>query len=130
MRQIAPDLRDNILLLADTYRRITGRKETGLAFACYGSGYFLSQLRAGECSFGIGKYDQVIYWFEHNWPEGHAMPRLIDPTHQQETKSHGTKPRQGREAASRKKSSTKTGIGKKGRKGSGSKARHQKSHEG
>lgn len=76
MEQIFPICRNNILELARAYCRITGNNRGTLSRKLRGDMRFLDELSKHKAGMTIKKYDENMQWFEHNWPEGHTMPKF------------------------------------------------------
>ena len=110
VRPIATDLVRNLVNLAEAYAAATGVKVSTVGRHTHGTSTFYSDLASGHASCTLRKYDDLIAWFEANWPEGHAMPSLTDPKHYPtKRKLHGTEAK----GRTKGKSSEKGRTGKK-----------------
>ena len=78
---IAPKLRRNILTMATAYARLSGMKMSGVSRCCRnGNARFLDQL-AADPQFGMTTvaYDDMMAWFQENWPKGAERPEINEP---------------------------------------------------
>lgn len=75
MIEATPILRGNLLALAEAFVAATGRTEEAVARAAHGDPPFFRRLREGQ-GFTARKYDDVIGWFDANWPRDVEMPKL------------------------------------------------------
>jgi len=69
-------IRENLLAIAKAYSAAEGISLTTTSKRAYGHSKFLSEFAAGRKSLSIQKCEQVLNWFEANWPEGAAWPHL------------------------------------------------------
>lgn len=89
--RIEPILRDNLLLLARAYAQARDVKMVTISTLAYGEAPFFDMLieqerleseapdaeRVGrKGSFTVRKYDEVVAWFDTNWPPGIEKPKL------------------------------------------------------
>jgi hypothetical protein len=81
VQPIAPGLVKNLVGLSKAYAEATGVKITTVGTNSTKTASFYSDLESGKTSCTLRKYDLLTKWFEENWPEGHAMPKLEDPPH-------------------------------------------------
>lgn len=75
MNLATPILRKNLLALADAYVAATGRTMEAVARAAHGDPPFFDRLRNGD-GFTTRKHDDVLKWFDQNWPKGVERPAL------------------------------------------------------
>lgn len=84
--KFAPVLADNLMKLVTHYMaarapRISKVSLRSVSRQAHGDPPFFEKLMAGECSFTIRKYDEMIDWFDTNWPTNTKRPKLVDPRH-------------------------------------------------
>ena len=78
---IAQTLVDNLVMLAKAFADATKVKITTVGTNSTKTASFYVDLESGKTSCTLRKYDLLTAWFSENWPEGHVMPMLKDPTH-------------------------------------------------
>lgn len=76
MKQISPVMRDNIVRLAKAFAKERGIKLATLSRLIRGDMYFLKNYSRGKISVTTKKYDEIMQWFEDNWPETIPMPPI------------------------------------------------------
>ena len=83
---IEPALRQNMIVLARAYAEAKGVKLGTVSAYAHGDTPFFDGLIAqakgkgpGRMSFTIRKYDQVMAWFDANWPDGLEKPFVWQP---------------------------------------------------
>lgn len=95
---IEPIARNNLILLAQKYKEITGKTMNTIGRYAHGDAPFFDDLMRrhskwikegkpirseqdtkGSVTFRV--YDKVLSWFKNNWPEGEEFPVLADLTH-------------------------------------------------
>lgn len=79
---ISPICRQNILVLARAYvkRRKPQLKLSSISSLAHGDPLAFDKLAAGKkASITVRKYDEVMAWFEANWPENMTKPVTHDP---------------------------------------------------
>lgn len=78
-RPIAPILIENMVSLAKAYVSHQKCKFASLSRYAHGDGGFFDKLISGKGGCSLAKYDQVMAWFEDNWPEGLSWPDVWNP---------------------------------------------------
>lgn len=86
--RLEPQLCRNLYMLAANYADITGIALTTLSVKA-GQSYDFFARMSDRSNRVIGKkgslsayaHDEVVDWFRKNWPEGHEMPELDDPSY-------------------------------------------------
>lgn len=68
--------RQNIRALAAAYRDATGYTITQISRRAYGNSGCLDEFVRGKQSISLRKLDEIMSWFDANWPDGAAWPRL------------------------------------------------------
>lgn len=76
MEQIEPILRENLLVQALAYSAATGTTLGRLSRICHGDPPFFERLIREEGTISARKYDEVMSWFDGNWPEKTARPKI------------------------------------------------------
>jgi hypothetical protein len=78
---IEPILVKNLVGFAEAYAEAKGVKITTVGTNSTKTASFYTDLKSGQTSCTLRKYDLLTTWFAENWPEGHTMPTLKDPQH-------------------------------------------------
>jgi hypothetical protein len=68
MKRLEPVLRRNLLKMARAYCRARGIAPSTASRMAHGSGTFFKDISAGKVTFTCRKYDEIMCWFERNWP--------------------------------------------------------------
>lgn len=75
-KPIAPACYRNLIVLADAFAKATGLKLKTISRKAHSDPRFFDSLKAGEISLTIRKYDELIEWFDKNWPDGVKHPAI------------------------------------------------------
>jgi hypothetical protein len=75
---MAPRLTKNLLMLAVAHTDATGGALSSLSKKAHSDSAFFERLAAGEISFSVRKYDEIVVWFFRHWPDGVAWPAAVD----------------------------------------------------
>lgn len=70
------ELREFLLSIAREYSEATGLKLSGVGRRCRRDSDFFKRIASCESSFTARTFDEVVTWFDVNWPEGHEKPDL------------------------------------------------------
>jgi hypothetical protein len=70
------ELRNFLLRVARQYAATTGCGLSTVARRCRGDSCFFTRIASADGSFTARTFDEVIAWFDTNWPEGHPKPDL------------------------------------------------------
>lgn len=76
MTKIEPIMRENLLVMARAYVAATGATYPTLSRRAHGDPPFFDRLIKAEGSISGRKYDEVMAWFEANWPAETAKPSI------------------------------------------------------
>lgn len=80
--QISPICRRNVLVLARAYvkRRQPHLKMSTISSLAHGDPRAFDKLADDKtASITTRKYDEVMAWFDANWPENMERPEIIEP---------------------------------------------------
>ncbi|MBB2841433.1 UNVERIFIED_ORG: hypothetical protein GGE64_005216 [Rhizobium etli] len=67
------ELARHLLTLCERFSEIKQLEETTIGRHCAADGRFFTRIREGK-TFTAKKYDEVVAWFSHSWPEGSDWP--------------------------------------------------------
>lgn len=67
------ELARHLAALAERFGSVRKLEESTVGRMCAADGRFFSRLRDGK-TFTAKKYDEVVAWFDENWPEFVAWP--------------------------------------------------------
>lgn len=67
-------LTDNLVLIAQSYAKAKRITLAGVGHRFYGNAKFFAELKAGERSISIKKYEEMIDAIRADWPEKAAWP--------------------------------------------------------
>jgi hypothetical protein len=76
----------SLLRVVDAYQTVQKTSDVALSKQIYGSSWFIGGLREAAAgtptkpsgaSFGLRKFDEMIEWFEDNWPVGAKWPKDV-----------------------------------------------------
>lgn len=70
------ELREHLLSLARRYSDATGIRLSGIGRRCRQDSSFFPRIASEEGSFTARTFDEVVAWFDTNWPDGHQKPLL------------------------------------------------------
>ena len=70
------ELIKQLLVVADEFMRLTGRREPGVSFAVFNDSKILRRLRSGSDLYA-GRFLSGMQWFSDNWPARKAWPKGI-----------------------------------------------------
>jgi hypothetical protein len=73
---IVATVRDNLLALAETYAKGTGKSLSHVSKEFYGNSGFFEDLRAGTRSLSIDKLQEIVEHFQEEWPADLKIPPL------------------------------------------------------
>lgn len=83
MKNVEPILRENLLTLAGEYAKHRGVRLSTVAREAHGETTFFDVLKTQtdtrtdrRGSFTARKYDEIVAWFQSNWPRGLKFPPL------------------------------------------------------
>jgi hypothetical protein len=71
----------NLVALAKAFAKARAIKITTVGTNSTKTASFYTDLESGLTSCTLKKYDSLTKWFKENWPDGHTMPKLVDPKH-------------------------------------------------
>jgi hypothetical protein len=63
-------VRQNLYAIARRYADLSDMTIRQVSKRCYGRGSFLEAFRRGQQSISVAKLDEVLRWFQENWPQG------------------------------------------------------------
>jgi hypothetical protein len=75
--ELEPILRENLLVLARAFAKARDVKLITVGRLAHGDPPFFERLEKLEGSFTVRKYDEVVSWFDKNWPEDAERPSII-----------------------------------------------------
>ena len=67
-------VRDNLLAIADAYRKATGDSMAKIGKKFYGRADFFARLKAGECRISLVQVDAMLKQFKKEWPKKAVWP--------------------------------------------------------
>lgn len=70
------ELANTLITLGTIYGAAIGLQETTVGRQCAADARFFSRIRGGR-TFTVKKFDDVVLWFSHNWPEKAVWPENI-----------------------------------------------------
>lgn len=70
------ELASNLLALSEAFGPARKLEEATIGRLCASDGRFFLRIRDGK-TFTVKKYDEVLRWFDANWPDGVAWPKGI-----------------------------------------------------
>jgi hypothetical protein len=73
------ELRNFLLLIARQYAEAAGCALSTVARRCRNDKAFFVRIANADGSFTVRTFDEVVAWFDANWPEGHDKPNLTLP---------------------------------------------------
>lgn len=76
IRPIAPVYYKNLILYAQAFAKAAGIKVATVSRRVHSDPKFFEQLKAGKVSTTFRKYDEMMAWFDSNWPDGAPRPKL------------------------------------------------------
>lgn len=76
IRPIAPVYYRNLILYAQAFAKAAGIKVATVSRRVHSDPKFFDQLKAGKVSTTFRKYDEMMAYFDANWPAGVKRPRL------------------------------------------------------
>ena len=71
------NMRDKLLLVADTYCEAVGRSRSRVSTLAVNDGKRLDLIASGR-DLNTGTYESAMLWFSDNWPDGAAWPEDVD----------------------------------------------------
>lgn len=71
------ELRSHLLAIAALYASSAKCALSTVSRRCRNDSSFFERIADPTKSFTVKTYDEVITWFDENWPEGAAKPRLF-----------------------------------------------------
>lgn len=70
------ELASNLLALSEAFGPARKLEEATIGRLCAQDGRFFRRIRGGK-TFTVKKYDEVLRWFDANWPDGIAWPNGV-----------------------------------------------------
>lgn len=70
------ELREFLISVAQQYAAVTGVALSGVGRRCRKDSSFFTRIASSDGSFTARTFDEVVAWFDANWPEGHPKPDL------------------------------------------------------
>jgi hypothetical protein len=71
------ELRSHLLAIAARYASAASCALSTVSRRCRNDSSFFERIADARKSFTVRTYDEVIAWFDENWPEGAAKPPLF-----------------------------------------------------
>lgn len=75
------ELTNNLITCFDAFVAVTGRKHSGVAQVAANDWRFYDRLKQPGVTFTARKYDEIVAWFDANWPEGAERPEAVVREH-------------------------------------------------
>lgn len=70
------ELREFLLSVAGEYASAAGIGLSSVGRRCRKDSSFFTRIANSDGSFTARTFDEVVAWFDANWPEGHPKPDL------------------------------------------------------